>query len=171
MYYHCSGAKGKCPEPYVRQEVIEREFESVLRLIVMDEEVVRWVASALRQSHTDEMRFRDEAVARLKSEYARLQGRLEAMYEDRLDGRVDLSSLLRPQVPRVGASRSVRNPQENRRPPGWNTESYMEAGIRVLELLAKHMHRLFAKQPAEEKRRLLDFVVSNWSFMEGRQAS
>ena len=31
-----------------RQEALECEFESVLRLIVMDEEVIGWVASALR---------------------------------------------------------------------------------------------------------------------------
>jgi hypothetical protein len=59
--------------------VIEREFENVLRMVVMDEEVIGWVASALRQSHADEKRFRDEAVSRLKAEYSRLQGRLEAM--------------------------------------------------------------------------------------------
>ncbi len=40
--------------------------------------------------------------------------------------------------------------------------SYMEAGIKILEL-ARNMHRLFAQQPAQEKRRLLDFVVSNCS--------
>ena len=24
VYYHCSGYKGKCPEPYVREEVLDR---------------------------------------------------------------------------------------------------------------------------------------------------
>ena len=164
VYYHCSGAKGKCPEPYARQEVIEREFESVLRLVVMDEQVVDWVASALRQSHTDEKRFRDEAVAKLKNEHARLQGRLEAMYEDRLDGRVDLAFFGRK-------SREWRDEQSRilREIEGHQAanESYMEAGIRILEL-SRNMHRLFAKQPAAEKRRLLDFVVSNCSWKDGK---
>jgi site-specific DNA recombinase len=163
VYYHCSGAKGKCPEPYARQEVIESEFENVLRLIVMDEAVVDWVASALRQSHTDEKRFRDEAVAKLNGEHARLQSRLEAMYEDRLDGRVDLAFFDRK-------SREWRDEQSRilREIEGHQVanESYMEAGIRILEL-SRNMHRLFARQPADEKRRLLDFVVSNCSWKGG----
>jgi site-specific DNA recombinase len=164
VYYRCSGAKGKCSEPYARQEAIESEFENVLRLIVLDEEVVGWVASALRQSHTDAKRFRDEAVAKLKKEYTRLQGRLESMYEDRLDGRVDLAFFDRK-------SREWRDEQSriSREIEGHQTanESYMEAGIRILEL-SRNMHRLFAKQPANEKRRLLDFVVSNCSWKGGK---
>jgi len=31
IYYHCSGYHGKCPEPYVRQEVIEEGFVEILR--------------------------------------------------------------------------------------------------------------------------------------------
>jgi hypothetical protein len=42
-----------------------------------------------------------------------------------------------------------------------NPDSFnMEAGIRLLEL-TRNMHRLFKKQQADEKRRLLNFVVSN----------
>ena len=46
-------------------------------------------------------------------------------------------------------------------------EQAMEAGIRILEL-SRNMHRLFAKQPADEKRRSLDFVVSNCSWKGGK---
>ena len=43
----------------------------------------------------------------------------------------------------------------------------MDAGIRLLEL-TRNMHRLFEKQQAAEKRRLLDFVVSNSVWKEGK---
>jgi site-specific DNA recombinase len=43
----------------------------------------------------------------------------------------------------------------------------MAAGIRLLEL-TRNMHRLFEKQQAAEKRRLLDFVVSNSVWREGK---
>ena len=29
VYYHCTGYKGKCPEPYVRQEVIEEQLTGI----------------------------------------------------------------------------------------------------------------------------------------------
>jgi hypothetical protein len=41
----------------------------------------------------------------------------------------------------------------------------METGIRLLEL-TRDMHRLFEKQHAAEKRKLLDFVVSNSVWMD-----
>lgn len=31
IYYHCSGYRGKCPEPYVRQEVIEQRLGNLVR--------------------------------------------------------------------------------------------------------------------------------------------
>ncbi len=31
IYYHCSRSKGCCPEPYVRQEVLDEKFAAVLR--------------------------------------------------------------------------------------------------------------------------------------------
>jgi hypothetical protein len=69
VYYHCSGARGKCPEPYI----------------------VTWISTALRESHGDQKRFRYEAIAKLKADHLRLQKRLDVMYEDRLDGRIDVS--------------------------------------------------------------------------------
>jgi hypothetical protein len=30
IYYHCSGYKGKCPEPYVREEVLSEQFSALL---------------------------------------------------------------------------------------------------------------------------------------------
>ena len=68
------------------------------------------------------------------------------MYEDRLDGRVDLAFYDRK-------SRELRDEQARirREIDGHQAvnESYMEEGIRILEL-SRNMHRLFAKQPAEE---------------------
>ena len=47
------------------------------------------------------------------------------------------------------------------------TQESTISGIRPLEL-TRNMHRLFEKQQAAEKRRLLDFVVSNSVWREGK---
>ena len=47
----------------------------------------------MTQSHEDERRAHDEAIARLQADYARLQNRLDAMYVDKLDGRIDTASV------------------------------------------------------------------------------
>ncbi len=43
----------------------------------------------------------------------------------------------------------------------------MAEGVRLLEL-ARNARRLFEKQEAREKRRLLDFLVSNCSWKDGQ---
>lgn len=51
VYYHCSGSRGKCGEPSVRQETLEEAYTAMLRRISIDEEIVNWIATALRESH------------------------------------------------------------------------------------------------------------------------
>lgn len=33
VYYHCTGCRGKCDEPYIREEVLEERFKDLLRLL------------------------------------------------------------------------------------------------------------------------------------------
>ena len=88
MYYHCTGYKGKCPEPYTREEVLEEHFTDLLKGLVLDDEVMGWVTEALRQGHSDAKRHHDGATPRLQTEYNRLQNRIDAMYVDKLDARI-----------------------------------------------------------------------------------
>jgi site-specific DNA recombinase len=46
------------------------------------------------------------------------------------------------------------------------SQSYMDEGVRILEL-ARNAQPLFERQPAREKRRLLNFVLSNCSWEDG----
>jgi site-specific DNA recombinase len=46
-------------------------------------------------------------------------------------------------------------------------QSYMDEGVQLLEL-AQNAQRLFAKQAPHEKRRLLNFVLSNCTWEDGR---
>jgi site-specific DNA recombinase len=150
-------ARGKCPEPYVRQETLEEAYNAMPRRISIDEDIVAWISTALHGSHGDQKRFREEAIAKLKQDHLRLQKRRDVMYEDGLDGRIDLSLFER---------KSAEYRQEQARILaeidgfGAADGQYMEAGIKLLEL-ARNMYGLFEKQQAAEKRRLLNFVVSN----------
>jgi hypothetical protein len=45
-------------------------------------------------------------------------------------------------------------------------QSHMDEGLRILEL-ARNAQALFERQPAREKRRLLNFVLSNCTWEDG----
>jgi len=41
VYYHCTGHRGKCPEKYVREEELERQFSLALRAFTLDDDVLQ----------------------------------------------------------------------------------------------------------------------------------
>jgi hypothetical protein len=89
VYYHCTGNKGKCPEPYTREEVLDECFADLLKGLVFDDQVMDWIVEALHQSHADEKRFREDAITRLQEEQSKIQNRLDRLYDDRLDGFIE----------------------------------------------------------------------------------
>jgi site-specific DNA recombinase len=90
-------------------------------------------------------------------EHGRLQDRLDAMYVDKLGGRVDTVFFDRKAAEwRDEQDRLLRTIEEHRSA----NKTYFDEGARLLDL-ARQAHRLFREQVASEKRRLLNFVLSN----------
>ena len=162
-YYHCTGYRGKCEEPYVREEILEENFGKVIRSLRFDPETLDWITSALKESHQDEKRFHDEAVQRLQGEYSRLQNRIDRMYVDKLDGRVTDDFFDQKSTEWRQEQAAVRQNLEQHEHAN---QSYLQEGVAILEL-ANQAADLFAKQSASEKRRLLDFVLSNSTWGNG----
>jgi hypothetical protein len=167
VYYHCTGYADKCRgEPascrrkYVREEVLEQQFTEMLGRLRFDDEVLEWVRQALQASHADERREHEEAIKRLHAEYDRLQHRIDAMYVDKLDGKigVDFYDRMTGQW-REEQTRCLRNIERHQEAE----QSYMDEGVQILEL-ARNAQTLFERQPAREKRRLLNFILSNCSW-------
>jgi site-specific DNA recombinase len=171
IYYHCTGYADKCQgnptscrRKYVREELLEREFTELLGRLRFDDEVLVWVREALHASHADQRREHREAIERLRAEYDRLERRIEAMYIDKLDGKIgaDFYDKMAGQW-REGQSRCMRDIERHQEAE----QSYMDEGVRILEL-AQNAQALFERQPAREKRRLLNFVLSNCSWENGQ---
>jgi site-specific DNA recombinase len=163
VYYHCTGFKGKCPESYVREEVIAQKYSDLLERLQFGNEVTVYLRRALEESHIDEKREHDAAITRLQAEYERLQTRIHAMYIDKLDGRIDNAFFER-------VSEQWRAEQDRcTREITWHQaadQSYLKEGALLLDL-ANDAYTLFAEQEPREKRRLLNFVLSNSVWKHG----
>ncbi len=164
MYYRCSGNKGRCPEPYTREESLDDQFALALEGLSFGDDVLAWMTTALRESHGDESRFHDEAVLKLQAEYKRLQQRIDAMYLDKLDGRVDTAFFDKKATEWRSEQARVRDSIAAHETAN---KGYMDEGILLLEL-AQTAGKLYQTRPVREKRRLLDFVCSNSSWANGK---
>lgn len=87
-YYHCTGYRGKCPEPYTREETLEAHFTLLLRRLSVDATLVAWMGEVLRSTAGKDRDDHQQAIRRLEHECARLEHRLEQMYVDKLDGQI-----------------------------------------------------------------------------------
>ena len=164
VYYHCTGWKGKCPEPYTREEILEKEFLNNLKALEIDEKVLELIINALKSSHKDEKTFHNEAITRLQGELTRIQGRIDAMYEDKLDGRISQdffdrkSQEWKKELERILESiHAHQNANHN----------YLDEGIKLLEM-ASNAHTTFIEQSQSEKRRLVAGFFEKSSWKEGK---
>jgi site-specific DNA recombinase len=170
VYYHCTGYADKCQgnpascrRKYVREEALEARFTELLRRLQFDDEVLEWVRDALHASHADERREHEEAIKRHQAEYKRLNDRIHAMYVDKLDGLVDITFYDRMSNQwREEQNRCQREIERHRNAD----KSYLDEGVALLDL-ARNAESLFAKQEPREKRRLLNFVLSNCTWEDG----
>src|SRR5205085_7621071 len=89
VYYHCTGYRGKCPERYTREEVLTDIFAERLRELVIAPEILTWLQEELVSRDLGEQAAREQSARRLQGDLDRLQRRLDTLYNDRLDGRID----------------------------------------------------------------------------------
>lgn len=163
IYYHCTGYKGKCGDPYVREEVIAEKFAQILGRLSFGEDLLQWVSIALRESHADQREEHDAAITRLQAECERLRHRIHAMYIDKLDGRVDrsfyaqMSEQWRVEQDKLMQEIALHEAAD---------QCYLDEGMHLLEL-AQSAQQLFVKQEPSEQRRMLNFVLSNSTWKEG----
>src|SRR5215470_11171618 len=81
VYYHCTGHRGKCPEPYTREEALQDQFATSLRELVISPGVLRWLQEAVAESDLNERAARGRELKRMEEQHRRVQSKLDAMYE------------------------------------------------------------------------------------------
>jgi site-specific DNA recombinase len=88
IYWHCSGRRGKCPEPYTREEALIEEFAGILGELVVPREALDWLSQEVSSSDQTQHAARAAAIKRCEAGLRRLQHRLNTLYGDRLHERI-----------------------------------------------------------------------------------
>src|ERR1700676_3868583 len=80
VYYHCTGYRGKCPEPYTREETLVNRLSGQLRALVIPPAVLDWLKEELVGNDITEQSARSQILRRHRIELDRLQARLDVLY-------------------------------------------------------------------------------------------
>ena len=103
-------------------------------------------------------------ISKLQTQHKKLQNRLDGLYVDKLDGVIsrefynETSGKWRLEQENI--LRKIENHQNA-------DQSYLDSGVQILEL-AQNAVRLYEKKEMKEKRRVLNFLLSNSVWKDGR---
>lgn len=162
VYYRCTGHKGNCKQVYLKQENLEKHFENVLTDIPVPEYVQDIILQSLRASIEEKAEYHNTLVQQTERQIKFLQNRIDQAYLDKIDGKIGeefwrshtskwIEEKDRLAVKLLAMQRADRNYLEN---------------VNVILELSRKAITLFKKQTPDQKRRLVDILVSNCSYKD-----
>jgi len=163
VYYHCTGNRGKCTEPYTRQEVLTGEFANILQELVIPQPILEWLGDAVLESDRTEQAAREQTIKRWQARYDQIQARIETMYMEKLDGRISQEFFDKHSATwRDEQQALLRKIQEIQHA----APAPIDEAIDMLRLTSR-ASELFLQQPAAEQQRLIKMVVDTAAWKDG----
>ena len=157
VYYHCTSAKGRCKNTYLREERVDELLGEALKALQADPELLDYLTNGLHESHEAEKVYHDQSIAGLHQTYRKLQEKLDKAYTDKIDGVITAEFWEKQSTAWRKEQQEARDAVA--RHEGAN-QQYFETGLALLET-AGRAYDLYRVRSLPEKRRLAAFAVSN----------
>jgi hypothetical protein len=163
VYYRCTGARGACGNTYIREEQLADLLGTVVEQIQIPEPVADELAASLSAGQADLERDRAASVALQTQRKRAVQSKLDRGYEDYLDGKISEEFWTRKSAEWEAELTTVNGELSRLAAP---SAAYAVTGVKILEL-ARKAYFLYCQQNFEERRKLLEMVLSNCTFDRG----
>jgi site-specific DNA recombinase len=160
-YYRCTGYRGKCALPYMREEVLGDRLGQVLKDIYIPDDILRQLEHSLLHDKDRAEAQTQAENERLKLRLAQVRGRIERAYVDKLDGKISEEFWEKRSADWSHEEQQIVMAMEGLKQQ--SPERIID-GVRILEL-ANKAYFLYLKQPPAEKAKLLRIVLSNCKWM------
>ncbi|PKK82271.1 MAG: recombinase family protein, partial [candidate division Zixibacteria bacterium HGW-Zixibacteria-1] len=163
IYYHCTQYKGTCDNIWVREEDLIEMFASVVKQVRVQPNVIDDLKKALLESQQDRVKYHQESIASLRRKYDQTSKMLDRAYEDKLNGTISAEMWKRKSTDwenKLVDIQSEINSHQNA------NSNFYQTGLQILEL-ANSAYDMYLQKNKEEKRYLLDILLSNCTFYRG----
>lgn len=157
IYGHCTQFKIKHNIKYVNEDVLTAQLATVFKSIQIPDNDYSQVSEALRASHEDKKRMRTSTLNMLDAEIEKYQNRMEKVYEDYLDEKIPETLYKR----KFEEFRQAQKKLQNKRKNIEQVEDDYYGTVTHLLKLSKDAPKLFEKANPEQKRSLINMVLSN----------
>jgi site-specific DNA recombinase len=164
-YGHCNGYRACTSHEWVKENEVEQEIASLFNgMIIQNNRFATWLLKALKESSRSETDFRATEVAAATKQIILIEQKLGRLYEDRLEGRIDVklydakSQELRSEkeslVNLTNAHSNVSNKSK-------------DLGIALFEL-SQNATQVYFEKSIEDKRKLLTTVFERIELKDGQ---
>lgn len=157
VYYHCTGYNGKHGAKWLREEELTEQFAQLYKSLQIPHDVVEEITATLRKSHGDKTQFHRTLLEGYQNEYRKYEARIEAMYEDKLDGSITESFYSKKREEYRAKQKDI---SDNISRLGLADEEYYLTSEYLMQL-ANRAYDLFISSEAREKRQLLKLTLQN----------
>lgn len=168
-YGHCTKFATNCKQKkYMREKVVSDKVLLILdQLKIEDPEILEWVRKALKESHQDEKEYHADIIHDLQKRKDQIEKRLDLIYDDRVDQTITKEQYERKQKQYEGELDGVLEAIEKHTKANIN---YQKLGMNIFELSQRGRDIYENLLTREEKRELLNFVLSNLKISNGEVA-
>jgi site-specific DNA recombinase len=156
-YYHCTGFRGKCDLPYVREEVLGERLGQILQDIYVPDDVLGQLQKGLSESQQHSDTAKKEQRQKLQKRLTEVRNRMDQAYTDKLDGVIPADFWQRKTAEWQQEEQQVLMALQGLEQA---SSDVLMTAKRALEL-ANKAYFLYVTQTPEEQAKLLKMVLSN----------
>ena len=143
---------------------MQDQFGALLRELVIPAGLLTWLQEAVAESDLNERGARDRELKRREEQHRRVQAKLEAIYEDRLESRISKELYDRKSHDLRTQSLEILNRMNQMR---ISAPAPIQDAIDLMDLTSRAAE-LFLMQPTPEKQRFLKLVMKSATWQDGR---
>lgn len=168
IYYHCTGGKCKCKQKsiYVSEEKLVSQFDNALKAVNLAQEHVDYIKLGLKESMKDKKEFSDDMKKNLQVEYQKIENRLDKLLVGYCDGTISTQQYNEKSIEWNKTLEDINIKLDALRVAN---QKYYDEGVKIIETL-KSAYWLYKQQPNSEKRKMLNYLLSNCT-LKGEKVS
>jgi site-specific DNA recombinase len=160
VYYRCTGNRGKCDLPRFKEEELANRLGEPLKGLQVPPKIVDQIVATLREDQSHAADRLNVERARLQARLTIIQGRMDAAYTDKLDGKISEDFWERKTAEWNAEERQVKLALDGLTDGG--ADDVALNAQKVLEL-ANKAYLLYVTQDSAEKAKLLRMLCWNFS--------
>ena len=162
VYYRCTHFKPCTQKGCTREEVIDQQIVDLLGRLSLGTNTTQWLKDKLKESHQDEVKFREDSLRSLNNTFGQVRNRLDKIYDDKLDGLIDEETYHRKREELLTQQADLTNQIKLHTVAD---EKYVDFGGLILDV-ANRASEIYQVRKPDQKRYLCNFVFSNLFLMD-----